>query len=925
MKKILVLLTLVSLIVCCCGAAMAEDHPDQIIREATCGKAGLKLVWDEKVGDYVTKPIDATGKHDFKDGVIAATCTENKKIGSFCSVCGLENPKVAAVEVEDSALGHKFNYDEDKLVTIKATCKEEGKIYAVCANCGEKDVIENLPIDTTENGHAWTVNTIFEEPNCKEKKDGSMKRTCKICGTVEYTTIAYDSDAAHKWDEGKVTKEATCTAEGEKTFTCSVCGGTKKEKIAKLAHDYQEMVYEATCYSNKKIGSVCSVCGEPNPKAQMLEISGTQLAHKWDGDYKEVKATCKTDSSSTRKCTLCGFVEEEPGYTVIKAGEAYHVWGNDEVMEAADCKKEQNGSLKQTCTVCGKAVKYSEIKWEDAHDWEEETIQAANCIEWGLKAKTCKVCNRVEYEEVEPTEEHNYQEVSLPADCLHPKMIGKVCIVCGAPDPDAEKAPIYEGVALGHTPDGVPVVKEATCCAPALVTYTCKRCGETIVTDVGGALDPDNHVMGEPTVLEAPDCLKQKNGSQKEVCTLCGEVVYSEIDWDEDGHVWDEEIVKEATCGDAGMTIKRCKVCGKFEIETTEPTGKHNFQETAFPADCTHDKVIGVVCTVCGTPDPEHVDETLIEEDTALGHDWDWRHWEETEPTCKEPGWSYMVCKRCGANSIGEFNEKGEPLFSMRPDYGWNPEEWHVWDEENAEVYEEATCTKEGSRKITCKVCKEVKYDPYYAPHAVNDDTDWVVVKKGNCDPFNYQDTLKKAVCKVCGEEILERFYTEHDFDYSYLNGKELRVCKVCGHTESDDHVDCVPGEPVKENVTATSYDEVIYCVVCGKELSRETKVPGTEPEPQPGEKPVYTTNFAFDADEMTLTGKATLTEGDAPKAVYARVTYFMADGTFVVVSVPVEADGTYESMNSGDVIHVSVQIVDSAKVRPGDFTSFSK
>ena len=37
----------------------------------------------------------------------------------------------------------------------------------------------------------------------------------------------------HKWDTGKVTKEPTETAEGVKTYTCSVCGKTKTEAIPK--------------------------------------------------------------------------------------------------------------------------------------------------------------------------------------------------------------------------------------------------------------------------------------------------------------------------------------------------------------------------------------------------------------------------------------------------------------------------------------------------------------------------------------------------------------------------------------------------------------------------------------------------------------------------------------------------------------------
>ena len=45
---------------------------------------------------------------------------------------------------------------------------------------------------------------------------------------------------AHKWDAGKVTKEATETANGEKTYTCSICGTTKTVVIPKKTATTQE-------------------------------------------------------------------------------------------------------------------------------------------------------------------------------------------------------------------------------------------------------------------------------------------------------------------------------------------------------------------------------------------------------------------------------------------------------------------------------------------------------------------------------------------------------------------------------------------------------------------------------------------------------------------------------------------------------------
>lgn len=51
----------------------------------------------------------------------------------------------------------------------------------------------------------------------------------------------------HAWDEGKVTKEATCTEAGEKVFTCQRCGETKTEEIPALGHNFVDGVCANGC------------------------------------------------------------------------------------------------------------------------------------------------------------------------------------------------------------------------------------------------------------------------------------------------------------------------------------------------------------------------------------------------------------------------------------------------------------------------------------------------------------------------------------------------------------------------------------------------------------------------------------------------------------------------------------------------------
>ena len=52
------------------------------------------------------------------------------------------------------------------------------------------------------------------------------RRACSECGEME--------SGSHEWDEGVVTKEATETEDGTKTYTCTACGKTKNIVMSKL-------------------------------------------------------------------------------------------------------------------------------------------------------------------------------------------------------------------------------------------------------------------------------------------------------------------------------------------------------------------------------------------------------------------------------------------------------------------------------------------------------------------------------------------------------------------------------------------------------------------------------------------------------------------------------------------------------------------
>ena len=63
---------------------------------------------------------------------------------------------------------------------------------------------------------------------------GTKKNICKYC--KKSCKDAYTGALGHAWDNGKVTKKATCTKNGEKTYSCENCHKTRTEVVKATGH-----------------------------------------------------------------------------------------------------------------------------------------------------------------------------------------------------------------------------------------------------------------------------------------------------------------------------------------------------------------------------------------------------------------------------------------------------------------------------------------------------------------------------------------------------------------------------------------------------------------------------------------------------------------------------------------------------------------
>ena len=103
----------------------------------------------------------------------------------------------------------------------------------------------------------------------------STKAICSTPGGI-YLTVT-ESVHEHQWDEGKVTKAATCKEAGEKIYTCTVCGYEKKEVLPKTTgHKYTwKVVSKATVFAPEKQKGTCSVCGKTVTRDNGKKLTAT--------------------------------------------------------------------------------------------------------------------------------------------------------------------------------------------------------------------------------------------------------------------------------------------------------------------------------------------------------------------------------------------------------------------------------------------------------------------------------------------------------------------------------------------------------------------------------------------------------------------------------------------------------------------------
>ena len=521
----------------------------------------------------------------------------------------------------------------------------------------------------------------------------------------------------------------------------------------------------------------CTICGKVI-ESKTIAANGEHVYGEW---YESASPDCVTKGEERRDCSYCDHYDthELPanGHTPAQAV--------DENIVEVTCTTDGHYDSVVYCSVCGEELSREEKTLTKlGHDLVHHEAKAPTCTEIGWDAyDTCSRCDYSTYSEL-PANGHNsataVEENRVEATCTKDGHYDSVvyCSVCGEELSREEKILTKLGHDLAHHE-----AKAATCTEIGWEAYdTCSRCDYSTYAE----LPANGHTPAtavKENIVEAT-CTVDGHYDSVVYCSVCGEELSrEEKTLTKLGHDLVHHEAKAPTCTEIGWeeydTCSRCDYSTYAELPANGHTPAQAVEENRVEATCTtdghYDSV--VYCSVCGE-ELSREEKTL----TKLGHDL--VHHEAKAPTCTETGWdAYDTCSRCDYSTYSELPANGHtPATAVK------------------ENIVEATCTTDGhyDSVVYCSVCGEE-----------------LGREEKTLTKLGHDLVHHEAKAPTCTEIGWSEYDTCSRCDYSTYS--EL---PVNGHT---------PATAVEENrveATCTTdghYDSVVYCSVCGEELSRET------------------------------------------------------------------------------------------------------
>ena len=866
-----------------------HSYTPEVTTEAGCETLGV-ITYTCSCGDSYTEEIDALGH-----------TTENGVCGNCGQTIGGEviTPTTVTVSIADYAAangwGNSTQYtsltmDSNVTVTVSGggnTGKyytngndwriyqtETPKISVTTAN-GETIVSVKITytVDKTgvltlngsniASGTTVAVNAAsvqFGVSNTGTATNGQVRITA-----IEVVYSGGKAPCAHTtdetlWGEGEITKVATCTTAGEKTYTCTVegCGATKTEEIAATGHadankdhacDNGCDVYQGS-HVDANGDTVCDYgCSEKietetpveevtisKTAAEIMGLAGLSTSNGTNVNNKEIalddniSIICSKAESGTAPSYY------SPAIRLYQNGATLTIKGvgmktiiitvdssdGDGPISVSGGTASALTSMKYTITVDEGAetvvitttgtdknsrvyVSNIEVTYtvavpstpEHTHTGEKVDGQAATCVADGWK-------------DYYQCSDENCAKLFSDAECT--KEIT---------DLDAWKAGEGKISATGAHVDTNPA------------NHKCDVCGETVST----------HTGGEATC------------TAKAVCEICKQP-YGDLADHTPGTAVEEGRV-ESTCAVEGYyySVVYCSVCETHEINRTKvdlPLANHSYEPKVTTPTCTAKGYTTHTCA-CG----ESYVDTYVD---ALNHNMG-AYVQTKAATCTENGEERRDCSRC---------DYYETKTVDALDHKWN----------DGVVTTPATCSAKGVKTFTCQ---------HNSAHTYTEEVDI------DATAHNYDEGVVTTPA-TCSAKGVKTFTCQHNSAHTYTEEVDIDATAhsydegAATYSWSSDYKTCTATRICVNN---NSHKETATATVTSKTVNATCAADGST---------TYTATFTEGwASKQTKTvvieATVSLKPNDNWKQASARfAAYFFNDNTNTWVNMTdSNGDGTYE------------------------------
>ncbi|MBR6050230.1 MAG: leucine-rich repeat protein, partial [Clostridia bacterium] len=178
-------------------------------------------------------------------------------------------------------------------------CLTGGTADVVCMYCGK---VMRTECVAPAGAHSF-ADAVTKEATCTE--DGETARACTRCGFVERTNVV--PATGHTPASVPTVEEATCRNTGRIYFACTKCGEAVEEYvIPKSDHipGEETVITPAGCETDGVTGVLCAECGEVF-STKSIPATGHTVEREWSVLIRSDIYTLK-EGYRVKKCTVCG-------------------------------------------------------------------------------------------------------------------------------------------------------------------------------------------------------------------------------------------------------------------------------------------------------------------------------------------------------------------------------------------------------------------------------------------------------------------------------------------------------------------------------------------------------------------------------------------------------------------------------------------